>query len=282
MAPAKLNLAVDITGQYPDGAFQWQMVSTTLNLFDYVRIKVRDDQKIIVSANQSYVPAGKRNLAFQAARLLQQQYHVAQGAEIDIEKHIPVAAGLGGGSSDAAAVLRGLNQLWHLQLSKQTLVDLALDLDEDVPFCIWSQVAEVRGRGNEVIPVTNNLNFYVVVVKPDFPVSTRKLMRHVTLENLGPRPDHQLVINGLTQNNYGQVVAGMGNVLEAVTARQYPEILRLKQKLLQFGADGAAMSGSGPTVYGLCASESRAKHVLNSMRGFCQEVYLCQPYYLAE
>ncbi|WP_235184239.1 hypothetical protein [Agrilactobacillus composti] len=89
MAPAKLNLAVDITGQYPDGAFQWQMVSTTLNLFDYVRIKVRDDQQIIVSANQSYVPAGKRNLAFQAARLLQQKYQVAKGAEIDIEKHIP-------------------------------------------------------------------------------------------------------------------------------------------------------------------------------------------------
>lgn len=280
LAPAKLNLAVDILDQYPNGEFQWDMIATSLNLFDYVHLKPRKDGRITLRTNISFVPIDHRNLAYQAASLLQKSYQVRRGADIYIDKNIPVSAGLGGGSSDAAAILRGLNQLWDLRLSMSELLLLALQLDEDVPYCLLSRFARAQGRGDELTPIQPALRLYFVVIKPDFSVSTKKIAAAVDIGHLSHRPDTETLIQGLTTGDYQQVISGMGNVLETVTAAQHPEINYLKRKLIQFGAGGAAMSGTGPTVFGLCHSLSRAHHILNSMRGFCRQAYLLQPYIL--
>ncbi len=280
MAPAKLNLAVNILGQYPNREFQWDTITTSLNLFDYVHLNLRTDNRITFKTNMSFVPEDQRNLAFKAALLLQRNYQVHQGVDIYIEKNIPVSAGLGGGSSDAAAILRGLNKLWQLQLTRQELLELGVTLDEDVPYCIISRLSRVQERGQLVTPLQTKTHLYFIVVKPDFSVSTKKISEQIKPDQLKRRPDIQRVQNGLLTNNYPEIIAGMGNVIETVTAQKHSEIDHLKTKLIQFGADGAAMSGSGPTVFGLCHSQSRAHHVLNSMRGFCRQVYLLQSYTL--
>lgn len=280
LAPAKLNLSVDILGQYPNKEFQWDMIATSLDLFDYVHLTPRTDDRIIFKTNMSFIPEDQRNLAHKAALLLQANYQVPKGVSIYVEKNIPVSAGLGGGSSDAAAILRGLNDLWQLNLPLEELVDLGVTLDEDVPYCVWSRLARVNGRGNELTPIDTKLRLYFIVVKPDFSVSTKRVSEQVDYRHLTRRPQTQLLLNGLVAGDYPQVIAGMGNVLETITAQKYAEIDYLKAKLCQFGADGAAMSGSGPTVFGICHSASRARHVFNSMRGFCRQVYLLRPYSL--
>lgn len=280
MAPAKLNLSIDILGQYPNREFQWDMVATSLNLFDYVHLTPRSDDQITFKTNMSFIPEDQRNLAYKAALLLQERYHVQKGVSIYVEKNIPVSAGLGGGSSDAAAILRGLNELWQLKLSLSELVDLGVTLDEDVSYCVLSKLAHVRGRGNELTPIDTKLRLYFIVVKPNFSVSTKRVAEQIDITHLTRRPKTADVLTGLIQNEYPRLISGMGNVLETVTAQKYAEIDYLKNKLCQFGADGAAMSGSGPTVFGICRSASRARHVFNSMRGFCQQVYLLQPYSL--
>ncbi|MCD2255983.1 4-(cytidine 5'-diphospho)-2-C-methyl-D-erythritol kinase [Agrilactobacillus fermenti] len=280
LAPAKLNLSIDILGRVTTNIFKWSMVVTSLNLFDYIHLTPRQDDQIVVTTDKNYLPKDHRNLAYQAARILQRKYQIKQGVSIFIEKHIPVAAGLGGGSSDAAAILRGLNQLWRLNLSEQYLADLSLALDEDVPYCVFSRLAHVSGQGNIVRPLQTDLKLYYVVVKPDFSVSTRHILRGLDLQKLGYRPDTRQLIKALKENNYPLLTAQVRNVLETTTGQQHPEIGYLKQKLLQFGADAAGMSGSGPTVFGLCHSYSRAKHIFNSMRGFCEQVYLLRPYQL--
>lgn len=280
MAPAKLNLSVDILGQYTNQEFQWDMITTSLNLFDYVHLSLRSDDRVTFKTNMSFIPEDQRNLAFKAALLLKEHYKVEQGVSIYIEKNIPVSAGLGGGSSDAAAILRGLNHLWRLQRPISELVDMGLSLDEDVPYCVLSRLARVGGRGNELTPLSTDLRLYFIVVKPNFSVSTKKIAEQIQLGQLNRRPDNLKLVQGLQSNDYSQVIAGMGNALETITAGQHEEIDYLKQKLIQFGADGAAMSGSGPTVFGICRNSSRARHVLNSIRGFCKQAYLLQSYAL--
>lgn len=279
-APAKLNLSLDTPFRHQDGEPEWNMVMTAIDLADYVHIETLDNtSEIIVETDSGFLPDDQRNLAYQAAKTLQQDFNVQQGVRITITKKIPVSAGMGGGSSDAAAVLRGLNQLWQLNLSKEQLALLGLKIDSDVPFCVYSQTALVTGRGEKITPLKSLPALWFVIAKPKASVSTPSIIRQIDYNRI-IHQDVDAVCQAILNGDIEKLTANMGNVLEPITSHKYPEILRIKNKMISFGAQAAQMSGSGPTVFGVCTKYSRAQHVYNALRGFCQEVYLVCPFSL--
>ncbi len=279
-APAKLNLLLDTPFCHKDGHLEWQMAMTAIDLADYIHIKVlpHNDQ-ITVETDNSFLPCDQRNLTYQAAKKIKNRFNIKSGLQISIKKNIPVAAGMGGGSTDAAAVLRGLNKIWDLSLTKKELAQLGLTIDSDVPFCVYSQPALVTGRGENITPLGLLPPMWFVIAKPPTSVSTPFILKQVDYDRLG-----HLDVNALTeavrQGDYNKLTENMGNVLEPITTKHCPQIARIKNKMLQFGAQAAIMSGTGPTIYGVCQKYSRAVRVYNSLRGFCDEVYLVQPFSL--
>lgn len=276
-APAKINLSLDALFLHDDGEPEWQMVMTSIDLADYVQITLRDDPAIEVRTSSGFLPEDQRNLAYKAAQLLQHTYQIPTGALIEIDKHIPVAAGLGGGSSDAAAVLRGLNELWQLGLTREHLARLGLQIDSDVPYCVYGETALVTGKGDQIKPLGSLPNFWVVVVKPEVSVSTPRIIRALDCDQIQQHPQTEALVAAVEAGDLNAMTRNMGNVLAPITTERYPVIKQLSGRLLQFGADVAQMSGSGPTVFGICSQYSRAQRIYNSTSGFCAEVYLVKP-----
>ncbi|KRL82488.1 4-diphosphocytidyl-2-C-methyl-D-erythritol kinase [Ligilactobacillus equi DSM 15833 = JCM 10991] len=280
-APAKLNLSLDTPFRHPDGEPEWKMVMIAVDLADYVTVKtIPQSRKITVQTNSGFLPCDKRNLAYQAALYLQSKFDINEGVAISIQKNIPVAAGMGGGSADAAAVLRALNRAWQLGLSKAELAQIGLQIDSDVPFCIYSEPALVTGRGEVITPLDTLPPMWIVIAKPKDSVSTPSILRQIVEENI----DHQdvdAVVSALKTKDYLALARHAGNALEGLTSQKHPEISRIKEKCLKFGADFAQMSGTGPTVFGVSQKHSRAQHIYNSLRGFCNEVYLVRPIQLS-
>lgn len=273
-APAKINLALDVLGKRPDGYHEVEMVMTMIDLADRLEISQIDRDTIIISSQAGYIPLDEKNLAFQAARLLKDTYDVKQGVYIHLDKHIPVSAGLAGGSSDAAAALRGLNTLWNLQLSNEKLMRLGAELGSDVPFCIQGGTAIARGRGEQLEAIPPPPQCWVVVAKPPIHVSTASVYGRFTAEHLSqPRKAHQ-VVSSIRQGDFNALCGSLGNMLEEVTLQLYPEVGQIKQCMQKLGADGVLMSGSGPTVFGLVSKQSKVTRIYNGLRGFCKDVYV--------
>lgn len=279
-APAKLNFSLDTPFRHQNGEPEWKMVMIAVDLADYVHIQtLPNSHKITVSTDSGFLPSDQRNLAYQAAKMLRDKYQINEGVAISIDKNIPVAAGMGGGSSDAAAVLRGLNKLWQLGLSRKELAKIGLEIDSDVPFCIYSEPAFVTGKGEIVIPIGPLPPLKLIIAKPRDSVSTPSILRKIDYDKI-KHQDVDAVVCAIKAQDYATMVTKMGNTLEPITARRHPEILKIKEKMLQFGCDAAQMSGSGPTVFGVYQKASRAQHIYNSLRGFCKEVYIVSPYNL--
>lgn len=273
-APAKLNLSLDTPMRYFDGSPRWDMVMVSADLADYVTVEThRRPATIKVYTNSGFLPNDQRNLAYQAAHILRSRFHRRDGVTIRIKKQIPVAAGLGGGSSDAAAVLRALNEIWQLGLSLTELAQVALTIDSDVPYCVYNKLAHVTGHGERIELLPPLPHYWVVIAKQQISVSTPQILRQINYEKLDHLNNH-LLIEKLKEQNWLEAVKYMGNVLEPVTMQYYPEIGRLKQKMKDLGADVAQMSGTGPTVFAICHTESRAKRIQNSIRGFCRDVHV--------
>lgn len=273
-APAKLNLSLDTPMRYFDGSPRWDMVMTSADLADYVTVEThRRPATIKVYTNSGFLPNDQRNLAYQAAHILRNRFHCKEGVTINIKKNIPVAAGLGGGSSDAAAVLRALNSMWQFGLSKQELATIALTIDSDVPYCVYSQLAYVSGHGEKIELLPPQPHYWVVIAKQQISVSTPQILRQINYEKIDHLDNDQLLAS-LRAQNWQTATKYMGNVLEPVTMSFYPEIKRLKEKMVELGADVAQMSGTGPTVFAICHTESRAKRIQNSIRGFCRDVHV--------
>lgn len=281
-APAKINLGLDTLFEHPNGDKEWDMVMTSVDLADYVMLESLHTNRIEVVTDSGFLPNDRRNLAFQAVSVLERYCHVDRGVRIKIRKAIPVAAGLGGGSSDAAAVLRGLNRMWNLHLDLATLARLGLQVDSDVPYCVYSQTAHVTGKGDVVTPLPKLPPMWIILAKPKVSVSTPNILRQVNYERIDQHPNIEALLTGIQRQDFAKIFANMGNVLEPITAKRYPEILQIKRQLLTFGADAAQMSGTGPTVFGVCRKQSRAQRVYNSLKGFCREVYLVRPVNLNE
>lgn len=278
-APAKLNLSLDTLYRHHTGDPEWDMVMTAIDLSDYVTITTKETQsspQITVETDSGFLPCDQRNLAFQAAATLKNKFNIPHDVKIHIKKNIPVAAGMGGGSADAAAVLRGLNQLWQLGLSHKELAQIGLQIDSDVPFCVYSQTARVSGRGEVITPLEPLPPLWLVVAKIKASVSTPRILRQIDYEEL----DHQntdAVVAAIQNHDLAGICANMGNSLERITCAQHSEILKIKETMLKSGALVAQMSGTGPTVFGICRKQTQANHVYNSLRGFCQNVYVVRP-----
>ena len=274
-AYAKLNISLDTPFIHKNGEQEWDMLMVAIDLADTVTIRTTTDhQNIVVESTSGLLPLNEKNLAYQAARLMRRIAGKDEGIEIHIMKRVPVAAGLGGGSSDAAAVLRGLNRIWQLNYTEDKLAVLGLQIDADVPFCVYSRPARVRGRGEVVEPLTQALPpLWVIVSKPGISVSTPKILKLVDYANV-QHGDMVGLMAAVNAGAFQSAYCKMFNVLESITGTKYPEILRLKQKMYDFGADAAQMSGTGPTVFAISEKASRAKRIYNAVRGFVSETYL--------
>ncbi|TDG86404.1 4-(cytidine 5'-diphospho)-2-C-methyl-D-erythritol kinase [Lentilactobacillus hilgardii] len=274
-APAKLNLSLDTPFTHSDGSIEWRMVMTSIGLSDYVQVETNDTNTIKVCSDSGFLPEDNRNLAYKAAQIFLKETRIQTGLKILIEKNIPVAAGLGGGSSDAAAVFKALNNLFDVGLSFETLAKVGLQVDSDVPYCIYGDTALVSGRGEIITPLNKLPKMWFILAKPHVSVSTPRILKKLARTPV-IHPNTDELLRGIADNDYSAIISNMGNALEAITIAEHPQILTLKQRLIKYGCDGSQMSGSGPTVFGVCRTESRARRVYNSISGFCSEVYLTQ------
>ncbi|MBS3678625.1 4-(cytidine 5'-diphospho)-2-C-methyl-D-erythritol kinase [Ornithinibacillus massiliensis] len=272
-APAKINLSLDVLRKREDGYHDVEMVMTTVDLADRIELNTLEEDRIEVSLWSRYVPNDERNLAYKAAKAFKQKYNINKGVHIKIEKVIPVSAGLGGGSTDAAAVLRGLNRLWNMDIPIEQLAELGSTLGSDIPFCVYGSTGIAKGFGEIIEPLPSPPPFWVVLAKPDIGVSTRTIFQRVKMDEI-IHPNTNQVVEALYEKDFNKLCQNIGNSLEAITTALHPEVLRIKEKMLHAGASGVLMSGSGPTVYGLVEQQSKAQRIYNGMKGFCQEVYL--------
>ncbi len=279
-ALAKINLGLDVLKRREDGYHEVCMVMQTLSLYDRIIIKKLEQQEIQVKTNLFYVPENENNLVYQAAQILMEECGLKQGIYIDLQKFIPVAAGMAGGSSDAAAVLYGMNRMFRLNLSQQRLMELGLKIGADVPYCLMRGTALAEGIGEKLTPLAPMPNCKVLVAKPPICVSTKFVYENLKLDKTTVHPRIDLLMEGLREGDLKKVASHMGNVLESVTIPHYPVIAQIREEMLHYGAVNAMMSGSGPTVFGLFEDEAQAQMAYQSLRegSLAKQVYLTDIY----
>lgn len=271
-APAKVNLALDVLHKRQDGFHEVEMVMTNVDLADRLELTELPYNDIILESTSGFVPDDRRNLAYQAAALLKERFSIKKGISIKIDKQIPVAAGLAGGSSDAAAALRGLNEIWDIGLSYDELAELGAEIGSDVAFCVYGGTALAKGRGEIIKPIDAPPPCWVILAKPSIGVSTADVYKKLNTTKM-VHPDIDGMVRAVKEKDYDMICGKLGNVLEDVTLQLHPEVRQIKEKMQQLGADGVLMSGSGPTVFGLTKHESRMQRIYNGLRGFCDQVY---------
>lgn len=274
-APAKINLTLDTLYKREDGYHEVEMIMTTIDLNDRLTFECRDDGEIIIDVEHNFVPSDHRNLAYKAAKLMQDRYNIEKGVKISLEKSIPISAGLAGGSSDAAATFRGLNELWGINESLETLSELASEIGSDISFCIYGKTALCQGRGEKITHLPKPPSAWVVIAKPDIGVSTPEVYGALDLENK-EEVQTQACLKAIENNDYATMCQSLGNSLEKVTMQLYPEVEKLKNTMSNTGVDAALMSGSGPTIYGFVQKERQAKQVYNALMGCCNDVYIAR------
>ncbi|MHC1718252.1 MAG: 4-(cytidine 5'-diphospho)-2-C-methyl-D-erythritol kinase [Acidaminococcaceae bacterium] len=261
---AKINLGLDIVGKRPDGYHEVNMIMQSIALAD--EIELLPAEKISVTTDKSDIPDGQDNLAWKAVMLMAEKYGHKPNVQIRIRKRIFSAAGLAGGSADAAAVLRGLNRLWELGLSAEKLEALAAELGSDVPFCVRGGTAAATGRGEILEPLADMPETWLVLAKPKVSVSTAWAYQNFRNEDVGARPDIITMKKAIKNSDKQGIIACMGNVLESITAKAYSEIDAIKETMMDNGAQISLMSGSGPTVFCLVDSEARGKYIAAVLR----------------
>jgi 4-diphosphocytidyl-2-C-methyl-D-erythritol kinase len=272
-AYAKINLSLDVLNRRDDGYHDIKTIMQQVDLFD--TIIIRDSEKdIIIECDNLDVPLDSSNLAYKAWQVLKEKYDINRGTHIKIEKRIPVAAGLAGGSSDAAAVLKGLNQLWNLKLSDKELMDMGYKIGADVPFCIMGGTALAEGIGEKLTKLEGFSDKLVLLAKPDISVSTAYVYKNLNLKEITTHPDTDAIIKYIKDNKLELVAENMVNVLESVTIKEYPIIKRIKEEMLKFGAVGSLMSGSGPTVFGLFKNVEDIENCRRELNKWLNTVYI--------
>lgn len=279
-AMAKINLGLDVLRKREDGYHDLRMIMQTVYLHDHILLTRTKAPGIRVKTNLGYLPVGEDNLVWKAAHLLMDEFHVESGVYIDLFKHIPVAAGLAGGSSDAAAVLFGVNRMFGLGLDKAGLMKRGVQIGADVPYCILRGTALAEGIGEKLTPLPKPPACSVVLAKPAVHVSTKMVYGQLRASELKDHPDIDGQIQALRDRDLRRVAALMGNVLETVTIPACPVIGRIKEQLYSQGAIGAMMSGSGPTVFGLFEKADQAEKAIELLRreGDARQVYLTSFY----
>lgn len=263
-AYAKVNLALDVLQRREDGYHEVETVLHTIALHDSITLR-ESGEGILVTTDDPSIPTDAGSLLYRTAALLREKYGVTRPVEIDVLKRIPVAAGLGGGSADAAMTLIGLAQMWKLRLDRRELHALAGRLGSDIPFFLSGGAAVARGRGERVQPLTPLPATWVVLARPRFPVLTEWAYRRIRPAEITCRPDIPQLLDAVARRDLPAVGRLVGNVFEEVVARCHPIVADLKARILRGEAYGAAMSGTGPTVYGLMANEAAARHLAEDL-----------------
>ncbi len=258
-ALGKINLGLDVLGRRENGYHDVRMVMQTVYLYDQITIKKRRRSGIGIETNLYYLPVNENNLAYRAAKLLMDEFRIEDGISIRLNKHIPVAAGMAGGSSNAAAVLFGMNRIFGLGLTMEELMKRGVTLGADVPYCIMRGTVLAEGIGEVLTPLAPMPKCFVLLAKPPVAVSTKLVYEKLDSQEIEKHPDIDGIIEGLEEQSLAKITASMGNVLERVTALEYPVIDKIKNMMKTAGALNAMMSGSGPTVFGIFEDKNRAR-----------------------
>lgn len=265
-ALGKINLGLDVLGKRENGYHDVRMVMQTVHLYDQVVLTKKETEGIQVETNLFFLPVDENNLAYRAAKLLMEEFDIREGLHIMLDKRIPVSAGMAGGSSNAAAVLYGVNRMFHLGLSMKELQERGVTLGADVPYCIMRGTALAEGIGEELSELPACPKCHVVLAKPGISVSTRVVYERLDSLKSYRHPDINGILEGLECQDIRKVASSMGNVLENVTIGEYPIIEEIKNTMKDQGALNAIMSGSGPTVFGLFEEKGAAVAAANKIR----------------
>ena len=275
---AKINLALDVTGVRDNGYHDVRMIMQSVDLHDTLKLTKTDAPGIALSVGSASLPTGPGNLVYDAAQLMFEKYSLPGGIAITLDKRIPMSAGLAGGSSDAAATLRGINRLYELGLSTEELYNIGVTLGADIPYCITGGTALAEGIGEIITPLPAMPDCRILMVKPPAGVSTGFVYKNLNMDTLN-HPDVDGMIEAIKRGSYIGVVSKLGNVLESVTLAHCPEIATIKTQMQTLGADGVLMSGSGPTVYGIFPTKEAASFAYTHFRvgPYGSETYLARP-----
>lgn len=275
-AMAKINLGLDVVRKREDGYHEVRMIMQTIRMYDQIELEPTEEPGIRVSTNLNYLPTNEDNLVYKAAKLLMDEFDVKKGLNIGLRKFIPVAAGMAGGSSDAAAVMVGVNRLFHLNLSQKELMERGVKIGADVPYCIVRGTALAEGIGEKLMHLPPAPAGYVLIAKPGIHVSTKFVYTNLKANELESHPDIDGQIQAIRSGDLKKVAELCGNVLETVTIPAYPVIEEIKDVMKKGGALNACMSGSGPTVFGLFDDREKAKAVYETLYGgeLAKQVYL--------
>lgn len=272
---AKVNLSIDVLGKREDGYHLVEMIMQTIDLYDKLKITEIEENSILIKSNSLDIPLNEDNIMYKAVNLLKNQFNMEKGIEISIEKNIPVAAGMAGGSSNAAAVLVGLNKLWNLGLSENELKHIGLKLGADVPFCITGGSALAEGIGEKLTNIKGlpeDLN--ILICKPNIFVSTKEVYQSLNMDKVKRRPQNKELIDALQKEDVKFISENMVNVLEEVTSLKYSEIGQIEDIMIKNKALGSMMSGSGPTVFGLFDNKDCAIKAKEDLQAKYNQVYL--------
>ncbi|HIY55258.1 MAG TPA: 4-(cytidine 5'-diphospho)-2-C-methyl-D-erythritol kinase [Candidatus Dorea merdavium] len=258
-ALGKINLGLDVLGRRENGYHDVRMVMQTVYLYDLITLEKKEEPGIELATNLSFLPVNENNLAYRAAKLLVDEFQIREGIRITLEKHIPVAAGMAGGSSNAAAVLYGMNRMFSLGLTEEQLMERGVTLGADVPYCILRGTVLAEGIGEILTPLPPLPRCYILLAKPPVNVSTKMVYEKLDSCQIPEHPDIDGLMDGLKNQDLEKVASSMGNVLEKVTIEEYPVIDKIKQVMKENGALNAMMSGSGPTVFGIYRERAKAR-----------------------
>ena len=281
-ALAKINLGLDVLRRGEDGYHEVKMIMQTISLHDDLEIRRIKTPEIQVKTNLYYLPTNENNLVYKAAKLLMDEFGIKEGVSIQLKKRIPVAAGMAGGSTDGAAVLWGMNQMYGLGLSRQELMERGVKLGADVPYCVQRGTALAEGIGERLSVLPSMPKCTILIAKPGISVSTKFVYENLHANDLKPEqhPDVDRMIEAMKEKNLDLLCERMGNVLETVTIPAYPVIQEIKEHMMACGAAGAMMRGSGPTVFGIFHSPMQAKAAMKDLKvnGLAKQLYLTTPY----
>lgn len=279
-ALAKINLGLDVVRRREDGYHEVRMVMQTIHLFDRLEMRKTGTGKITMTTNLSFLPTNENNLVYKAARLLMDEFQIKDGIDVKLHKHIPVAAGMAGGSTDAAAVLYGMNRMFDLGLSREELMQRGVKLGADVPYCVMRGTALAEGIGEKLTALPPMVKCPVLIAKPPISVSTKFVYENLKLNDKTVHPDIDRLVEDIKAKDLAAIAADMGNVLETVTIPNYPVIAEIKEHMMAHGAVNSMMSGSGPTVFGLFDNEDTAAAAYEAMQesGLAKQIYLTSIY----
>ena len=279
-ALAKINLGLDVIRKREDGYHEVRMIMQTIHLFDQLTIARTKEPRIKITANLDFLPTDGSNLIYKAAKLLQDSCGIEEGVRVDLRKYIPIAAGMAGGSTDAAAVLYGMNELFHLGMKRSRLMELGVKIGADVPYCLMRGTALAEGIGEKLKSLPPMPKCPVLIAKPPVGVSTKFVYENLKLDEHTRHPNIRAQIAAIKKQDLRKTAEYMGNVLETVTIPKYPVIAEIKRAMMENGALASMMSGSGPTVFGLFEQEEQARMAYEQMRKsqLTRQLYLTSIY----